>query len=65
MRRKDGRDPDRCRELSADALRGLERYATAKLDRNIGEPWVELGDGKLRFAMVTDKQWVGIEEVPE
>jgi len=37
-------------------------YAAAKMDRDMGELWAELSDGKCRFVMATDKKWGGIEE---
>jgi type III restriction enzyme len=41
--------------------KGADRYAAAKMDRDLGELWAELSDGKCRFVMVTDKQWGEIE----
>jgi len=32
------------------------------MDRDMGELWAELSDGKCRFVMATDKKWGGIEE---
>ena len=42
--------------------KGADRYAAAKMDRDMGELWAELSDGSCRFVMATDKQWGGIEE---
>jgi type III restriction enzyme len=33
------------------------------MDRDMGELWAELSDGKCRFVMATDKKWSGIEEM--
>ena len=43
--------------------KGADRYAAAKMDRDMGELWAELSDGKCRFVMVTDRKWGGIEEM--
>ena len=41
--------------------KGADRYAAARMDRDMGELWAELSDGKCRFVMATDKKWGGIE----
>lgn len=41
--------------------KGADRYAAARMDREMGELWAELSDGKCRFVMATDKKWGGIE----
>jgi type III restriction enzyme len=43
--------------------KGADRYAAAKMDRDMGELWAELSDGKCRFVMVTDRKWGGIEGI--
>ena len=40
--------------------KGGDRYAAAKVDRDIGELWAELSDGRCRFVMVTDKNWADL-----
>ena len=42
--------------------KGADRYAAAKMDRDMGELWAELSGGKCRFVMATDKKWGAIEE---
>jgi type III restriction enzyme len=42
--------------------KGGDRYAAAKVDRDIGGLWAELSDGRCRFAMVTDKKWNALRE---
>lgn len=42
--------------------KGADRYAAAKVDRDIGGLWAELSDGRCRFVMVTDKKWDVIQE---
>lgn len=41
--------------------KGADRYAAAKMDRDMGELWAELSDGKCRFVMATDRKWGQIE----
>jgi type III restriction enzyme len=41
--------------------KGGDRYAAAKVDRDIGDLWAEMSNGKCRFAMATDKKWGTIE----
>jgi len=41
--------------------KGADRYAAAKMDRDMGELWAELSDGKCRFVMATDKKWGTID----
>lgn len=41
--------------------KGADRYAAAKVDRDMGDLWAELSDGRCRFVMATDKQWNAIE----
>ena len=41
--------------------KGADRYAAAKVDRDMGELWEELSAGRCRFVMATDKQWGKIE----
>jgi type III restriction enzyme len=41
--------------------KGADRYAAARMDRDMGELWAELSGGKCRFVMATDKKWGGIE----
>ena len=43
--------------------KGADRYAAAKMDRDMGELWAQLSEGKCRFVMATDKKWGGIEEM--
>ena len=42
--------------------KGADRYAAAKVDRDIGDLWAEMSHGRCRFAMATDKKWGVIEE---
>jgi type III restriction enzyme len=42
--------------------KGGDRYAGAKPDRDMGDLWAELSDGRCRFVMVTEKKWGVIEE---
>jgi type III restriction enzyme len=42
--------------------KGTDRYAAAKVDRDIGGLWAELSDGKCRFVMVTDKKWEALRD---
>jgi type III restriction enzyme len=42
--------------------KGGDRYAAAKVDRDIGGLWAELSDGRCRFIMVTDKKWDALRE---
>jgi type III restriction enzyme len=42
--------------------KGADRYAAAKMDRDMGDLWAELSDGRCRFVMATDKKWGAIEE---
>lgn len=42
--------------------KGADRYAAAKVDRDIGDLWAEMSHGRCRFAMATDKKWSVIEE---
>ena len=42
--------------------KGGDRYASAKVDRDIGDLWAEMSHGRCRFAMATDKKWGVIEE---
>ena len=41
--------------------KGSNLYQSTKIDRNIGELWAELSDGRCRFVMVTEMKWSGIE----
>ncbi|MBN8456642.1 MAG: DEAD/DEAH box helicase family protein [Verrucomicrobia bacterium] len=43
--------------------KGANLYQSAKLDRDMGELWAELSDGKCRFVMATDKKWADIEKM--
>ena len=43
--------------------KGADRYAAARMDRDMGGLWAELSDGKCRFVMTTDRKWGGIEEM--
>ena len=36
--------------------KGADRYAAARMDRDMGELWAELSDGRCRFVMATDKK---------
>lgn len=41
--------------------KGAQGWTDAQDDRDIGELWAELSDGKCRFVMVRDRQWSMIE----
>ena len=41
--------------------KGADRYAAAKMDRDMGELWAELSGGKCRFVMATGRKWGGID----
>lgn len=43
--------------ILAVEYKGKDRWTDAKPDRDIGELWEELSEGKCAFAMVTDKKW--------
>ena len=42
--------------------KGGDRYTGAKPDRDMGDLWAELSDGRCRFVMATEKKWGAIEE---
>lgn len=42
--------------------KGAHGWTDAQDDRDIGELWAELSDGKCRFVMVRDRQWQQVEE---
>jgi type III restriction enzyme len=41
--------------------KGAQGWTDAQDDRDIGDLWAELSDGKCRFVMVRDRQWQQIE----
>lgn len=41
--------------------KGAQGWTDAKDDRDIGDLWAELSDGKCRFVMARDRQWQQIE----
>lgn len=41
--------------------KGADRWDGAQDDRDIGNLWAELSDGKCRFVMVKSRQWHQIE----
>ena len=55
------RSPDKT-ILVVEYKRG-DRYAAAKVDRDMGELWAKLRGGTCRFVMATDKRWGVIEEI--
>lgn len=45
--------------------KGAHGWTNAQDDRDIGDLWAELSDGKCRFVMVTNRQWQQIEKALE
>jgi type III restriction enzyme len=67
LQQADGRFyPDFVCKLPDDTIlvveyKGGDRYDSAKPDRDIGNLWAEMSEGKCRFVMVTEKMWEKIE----
>jgi type III restriction enzyme len=49
-------------EILVVEYKGAQGWTDARDDRDIGNLWAELSDGKCRFLMVRDRQWHQIEE---
>jgi type III restriction enzyme len=67
LQKADGRFyPDFLCKLNGGAIlaveyKGADRWNDAQDDRDIGELWAGLSDGRCRFVMVRNKQWEQIE----
>lgn len=67
LQKADGRFyPDFLCRLPNDSIlaveyKGADRWTDAQDDRQIGELWAELSEGRCRFVMVKDRQWERVE----